>query len=91
LKFIQFKNICLSYITHTPFLTLFSFQNGNTDTESYGLLSKLLGFGCECFGYNVRIVGHSLGGAIAALLGLQVCPFSLLKAEFTIYLFLQEA
>ncbi|CAJ1977809.1 unnamed protein product [Sphenostylis stenocarpa] len=42
------------------------------DSESYGLLSKLLGFGCECFGYNVRIVGHSLGGAIAALLGLQV-------------------
>ncbi|KAH1037847.1 hypothetical protein GYH30_056928 [Glycine max] len=42
------------------------------DSESYGLLSKLLGFGCECFGYNVRIVGHSLGGAIAALLGLQL-------------------
>lgn len=45
---------------------------GEHDTESYGLLSKLLGFGCECFGYNVRIVGHSLGGAIAALLGLQL-------------------
>ncbi|KAL2323814.1 hypothetical protein Fmac_022872 [Flemingia macrophylla] len=42
------------------------------DSESYGLLSKLLGVGCECFGYNVRIVGHSLGGAIAALLGLQL-------------------
>ncbi|XP_068491448.1 uncharacterized protein [Phaseolus vulgaris] len=42
------------------------------DSESYGLLSKLLGFGCECFGYNVRIVGHSLGGAIAALLGVQL-------------------
>ncbi|KAG4984768.1 hypothetical protein JHK87_029517 [Glycine soja] len=42
------------------------------DSESYGLLSKLLGFGCECFGYNVCIVGHSLGGAIAALLGLQL-------------------
>ncbi|XP_027363289.1 uncharacterized protein LOC113870922 isoform X2 [Abrus precatorius] len=42
------------------------------DSESYGLLSNLLGFGCECFGYNVRIVGHSLGGAIAALLGLQL-------------------
>nr|XP_027188984.1 sn1-specific diacylglycerol lipase beta isoform X2 [Cicer arietinum] len=45
---------------------------GEHDSESYGLLSKLLGFGCECFGYNVRIVGHSLGGAIAALLGLQL-------------------
>ncbi|XP_061360195.1 uncharacterized protein LOC133304209 isoform X2 [Gastrolobium bilobum] len=42
------------------------------DSESYGLLSKLLGVGCECFGYNVRIVGHSLGGAIAALLGLKL-------------------
>ncbi|KHN37262.1 Sn1-specific diacylglycerol lipase alpha, partial [Glycine soja] len=42
------------------------------DSESYGLLSKLLGFGCECFGYNVCIVGHSLGGVIAALLGLQL-------------------
>jgi len=78
----------LSYITHTPFLTLHSFRIGNTDTESYGLLSKLLGFGCECFGYNIRIVGHSLGGAIAALLGMQVCVLSLLKAEFTFYLFL---
>ncbi|XP_058774543.1 uncharacterized protein LOC131648831 isoform X2 [Vicia villosa] len=45
---------------------------GEHDTESYGLLSKLLGFGCECFGYNVRIVGHSLGGAIAALLGIKL-------------------
>ncbi|MCH87647.1 sn1-specific diacylglycerol lipase beta-like protein, partial [Trifolium medium] len=44
---------------------------GEHDNESYGFLSKLLGFGCECFGYNIRIVGHSLGGAIAALLGLQ--------------------
>ncbi|KAJ1382415.1 Fungal lipase-like domain [Sesbania bispinosa] len=42
------------------------------DSESHGFLSKLLGVGCECFGYNVRIVGHSLGGAIAALLGLQL-------------------
>jgi len=53
-------------------LTKIVFRSGNADSESYGLLSKLLGFGCECFGYNVRIVGHSLGGAIAALLGLQV-------------------
>ncbi|WJX15552.1 hypothetical protein P8452_05684 [Trifolium repens] len=45
---------------------------GEHDNESYGFLSKLLGFGCECFGYNIRIVGHSLGGAIAALLGLRL-------------------
>ncbi|MED6130889.1 hypothetical protein PIB30_004749 [Stylosanthes scabra] len=42
------------------------------DPESRGLLSKLLGVGCECYGYNIRVVGHSLGGAIAALLGLQL-------------------
>ncbi|XP_057428068.1 uncharacterized protein LOC130721319 isoform X2 [Lotus japonicus] len=45
---------------------------GEQDSESYGLLSKLLGVGCECFGYNVRIVGHSLGGSIAALLGIRL-------------------
>jgi hypothetical protein len=72
---ILFNFFCVSYITQTPFLTLIYFRNGNTDNESYGFLSKLLGFGCECFGYNIRIVGHSLGGAIAALLGLQVWHF----------------
>ncbi|XP_028759554.1 uncharacterized protein LOC114741716 isoform X2 [Neltuma alba] len=40
--------------------------------ESSGLLSTLLGVGCECFGYEVRVVGHSLGGAIAALLGIRL-------------------
>lgn len=40
--------------------------------ESRGFLSSLLGAGCECDGYAVRIVGHSLGGAIAALLGIRV-------------------
>ncbi|KAK6930615.1 Fungal lipase-like domain [Dillenia turbinata] len=39
---------------------------------SSGLLSSLLGAGCECDGYNLRIVGHSLGGAIAALLGIRL-------------------
>ncbi|KAG0502284.1 hypothetical protein HPP92_002356, partial [Vanilla planifolia] len=36
-----------------------------------GFLSSLLGPGCECDGYKVRIVGHSLGGAVATLLGLK--------------------
>ncbi|XP_011624771.1 uncharacterized protein LOC18437972 isoform X2 [Amborella trichopoda] len=35
-------------------------------------LYSLLGPGCECQGYNIRIVGHSLGGAIGALLGLRL-------------------
>lgn len=42
---------------------------------SDGFLSSLLGVGCECEGYGVRIVGHSLGGAIAAVLGMKVFIF----------------
>ncbi|KAK8585485.1 hypothetical protein V6N13_050464 [Hibiscus sabdariffa] len=42
------------------------------ETQSGGFLSSLLGAGCECEGYNLRIVGHSLGGSIAALLGIRV-------------------
>ncbi|XP_010999987.1 PREDICTED: uncharacterized protein LOC105107673 isoform X2 [Populus euphratica] len=45
----------------------------NNESEgSSGFLSSLLGAGCECDGYSLRIVGHSLGGAIAALLGLRL-------------------
>ncbi|KAK4266539.1 hypothetical protein QN277_027439 [Acacia crassicarpa] len=47
-------------------------NSGEHESESSGLLSTLLGVGCECFGYDVRIVGHSLGGAIAALLGIRL-------------------
>ncbi|KAJ8765066.1 hypothetical protein K2173_010543 [Erythroxylum novogranatense] len=43
------------------------------ESEPRGFLSSLLGAGCECEGYSVRIVGHSLGGAVAALLGLRLC------------------
>ncbi|XP_031247740.1 uncharacterized protein LOC116105463 isoform X1 [Pistacia vera] len=44
----------------------------NDDFGSTGFLSSLLGAGCECDGYNVRLVGHSLGGSIATLLGLRL-------------------
>ncbi|KAF6170057.1 hypothetical protein GIB67_042862 [Kingdonia uniflora] len=40
--------------------------------DTTGFLSSLLGDECECHGYDVRIVGHSLGGAIGALLGLKL-------------------
>ncbi|GAB2272644.1 hypothetical protein Dimus_007466 [Dionaea muscipula] len=48
--------------------------DGNEDkaSEPRGFLSSLLGEGCECDGYGLRIVGHSLGGAIAAVLGLRL-------------------
>lgn len=56
---------------------LFMQIEGNTGDDdissgSRGFLSSLLGAGCECNGYSVRIVGHSLGGAIAAMLGLRL-------------------
>nr|XP_010930154.1 uncharacterized protein LOC105051408 isoform X2 [Elaeis guineensis] len=49
-------------------------QPGGKDdsSEMSGFLSSLLGVGCECLGYKVRIVGHSLGGAVATLLGIRL-------------------
>lgn len=44
-------------------------------SEISGFLASLLGPGSECHGYEVNIVGHSLGGAIATLLGLRVSTF----------------
>jgi len=41
-------------------------------SEMPGFLSSLLGNGCECYGYKLIIVGHSLGGAVATLLGVRV-------------------
>ncbi|CAO2172413.1 unnamed protein product [Urochloa humidicola] len=43
-----------------------------SDTVTAGFLSSLLGDGCECHGYNIEIVGHSLGGSVAALLGIKL-------------------
>jgi alpha-beta hydrolase superfamily lysophospholipase len=43
-----------------------------SESSNQGLLSKLLGSGGDCKGYKLRLVGHSLGGAIAALIGLRV-------------------
>ncbi|XP_042491705.1 uncharacterized protein LOC122071424 isoform X2 [Macadamia integrifolia] len=45
--------------------------NEENSPGATGLLSSLLGAGCECDGYSVRIVGHSLGGAIGTLLGIR--------------------
>ncbi|KAM0011348.1 putative fungal lipase-like domain, alpha/Beta hydrolase [Helianthus debilis subsp. tardiflorus] len=49
--------------------------DGNSENKEFQegrLLTSLLGAGCECEGYNLRVVGHSLGGAIAAMLGLKL-------------------
>jgi len=44
----------------------------NTSSGRLGFLSTLLGQGSECHGYKVRIVGHSLGGAVATVLGMML-------------------
>ncbi|XP_031494511.1 uncharacterized protein LOC116260359 isoform X2 [Nymphaea colorata] len=43
------------------------------ENEGHGFLSSLMGAGGECHGYRIRIVGHSLGGAVATLLGIRLC------------------
>ncbi|WOL02425.1 hypothetical protein Cni_G11144 [Canna indica] len=43
-----------------------------SSSEMSGYLSSLLKPGSECHGYRVCVVGHSLGGAIATLLGLML-------------------
>ncbi|KAK9671342.1 hypothetical protein RND81_12G023400 [Saponaria officinalis] len=47
-------------------------ENGVARSETGGFLSSLMGSGCECEDYTIRIVGHSLGGAIATLLGIRL-------------------
>ncbi|KAG6512239.1 hypothetical protein ZIOFF_030335 [Zingiber officinale] len=41
-------------------------------SKQSGFLASLVGVGCECYGYKIRIVGHSLGGSVAAVLGLRL-------------------
>ncbi|XP_078441057.1 lipase class 3 family protein isoform X2 [Wolffia australiana] len=50
-------------------------KNSNEDSsssESGGFLPSLLGDGCECQGYKICIVGHSLGGAVGTMLGIRL-------------------
>ncbi|KAF3337917.1 sn1-specific diacylglycerol lipase beta-like isoform X4 [Carex littledalei] len=51
---------------------LFMQIDGNSDSGSNGFLTSLLGEGGKCHGYKLRIVGHSLGGAVATLLGIRL-------------------
>uniref|UniRef100_A0A0D9V936 Uncharacterized protein n=1 Tax=Leersia perrieri TaxID=77586 RepID=A0A0D9V936_9ORYZ len=49
-----------------------SIHQDKPEAMSTGFLSSLLGAGGECHGYNIEIVGHSLGGSVAALLGIRL-------------------
>ncbi|XP_039773320.1 diacylglycerol lipase-beta-like isoform X1 [Panicum virgatum] len=54
------------------FMQLNECTGENTSSGRLGFLSTLLGQGSECHGYKVRIVGHSLGGAVATVLGMML-------------------
>ncbi|KAL6650937.1 hypothetical protein ACP70R_009862 [Stipagrostis hirtigluma subsp. patula] len=54
------------------FMQLNEHTGENTSSGRSGFLSKLLGTGSECHGYKVRVVGHSLGGAVATVLGMML-------------------
>ncbi|KAM3387818.1 hypothetical protein ACQJBY_010572 [Aegilops geniculata] len=44
----------------------------NTSAKKLGFLSTLVQEGSECHGYKIRVVGHSLGGAVATVLGMML-------------------
>ncbi|CAN6228629.1 unnamed protein product [Urochloa humidicola] len=54
------------------FMQLNECAGENTSSGRLGFLSTLLGEGSECHGYKVRLVGHSLGGAVATVLGMML-------------------
>jgi hypothetical protein len=73
-SFFVLQMVMQHYSIITAVMELFS---DKSDTVTAGFLSSLLGDGCECHGYNIAIVGHSLGGSVAALLGIKVSFFIL--------------
>jgi putative lipase involved disintegration of autophagic bodies len=44
----------------------------NSSSLTVGFLPALVGEGSECHGYKIRVVGHSLGGSVATVLGMMV-------------------
>ncbi|XP_066348411.1 uncharacterized protein [Miscanthus floridulus] len=54
------------------FMQLNECAGENTSSGRLGFLSTLLGKGSGCHGYKVCLVGHSLGGAVATVLGMML-------------------
>ncbi|KAH7441342.1 hypothetical protein KP509_03G034200 [Ceratopteris richardii] len=52
---------------------LYSLAEDTPASRKPGILSKLLGPGRECEGFKLYLVGHSLGGSIAALTAMRLC------------------
>uniref|UniRef100_A0ACD5UT02 Uncharacterized protein n=1 Tax=Avena sativa TaxID=4498 RepID=A0ACD5UT02_AVESA len=54
------------------FMQLNDCTGENPSSRKLGFLSTLVQEGSECHGYKIRLVGHSLGGAIATVLGMML-------------------
>ncbi|XP_040379409.1 uncharacterized protein LOC102717245 isoform X2 [Oryza brachyantha] len=54
------------------FMQLHECTGDNLSSRTVGFLPTLVGEGSECHGYKIRLVGHSLGGAVAAVLGMML-------------------
>ncbi|KQJ83283.1 sn1-specific diacylglycerol lipase beta isoform X3 [Brachypodium distachyon] len=54
------------------FMQLNDCTGEHTPSRKPGFLSMLLREGSECQGYKIRLVGHSLGGAVATVLGMML-------------------
>lgn len=54
------------------FMQLNDCTGENTSSRKLGFLSTLVQEGSECHGYKIRLVGHSLGGAVATVLGMML-------------------
>ncbi|KAL5213670.1 hypothetical protein ABZP36_002822 [Zizania latifolia] len=54
------------------FMQLNDCTGDNSSSRNVGFLSTLVGEGSGCHGYKIRVVGHSLGGAVATVLGMML-------------------
>uniref|UniRef100_A0A0D9W6I3 Uncharacterized protein n=1 Tax=Leersia perrieri TaxID=77586 RepID=A0A0D9W6I3_9ORYZ len=54
------------------FMQLNDCTGDNPSSRTVGFLPTLVGEGSECHGYKIRVVGHSLGGAVATVLGMML-------------------
>uniref|UniRef100_A0A0E0PAV2 Uncharacterized protein n=1 Tax=Oryza rufipogon TaxID=4529 RepID=A0A0E0PAV2_ORYRU len=54
------------------FMQLNDCTGDNSSSLTVGFLPALVGEGSECHGYKIRVVGHSLGGSVATVLGMML-------------------
>uniref|UniRef100_A0A0E0KS55 Uncharacterized protein n=1 Tax=Oryza punctata TaxID=4537 RepID=A0A0E0KS55_ORYPU len=54
------------------FMQLNDCTGDNSSSITVGFLPALVGKDSECHGYKIRVVGHSLGGSVATVLGMML-------------------